>query len=148
MKITICKSYKFEYSHHIYNQKKTESNPDTKCRNLHGHSGVVKIYITKDKLDECGMIVDFTNLKPIKDYINNLFDHVLIVGSDDEDLMKAIQGMGFCRWLRIEGNASSENIASYMFTDIEDILKTIDTELVLTRLEFSETDNNVVIIER
>ena len=148
MKITIAKTYKFEYAHRIFNQKKTVSNPETKCRNLHGHSGVVKIYITKDVLDECGMIVDFTNLKPIKKYIADLYDHAIIVSCEDKELIDSLHKLSTCNVLQIGGMASSEQIALFMFNDIGLILASIDSGLKLTRLEFSETDNNMVIVER
>jgi 6-pyruvoyl-tetrahydropterin synthase len=175
MKFTICKSYKIEYAHRIYNQKKTKSNPDTLCRHLHGHSGVVKIYITKHKrfvtdedcLDDTGMVVDFTNLKPIKDFIS-MFDHSTIVSIKDEEMITQIKSTreffpDMKEWAGVHSSlifydriafinsesCSSEIIAKVMFEEIQRILEEqVDKELVLERLDFSETDNNVVIVER
>jgi 6-pyruvoyltetrahydropterin/6-carboxytetrahydropterin synthase len=147
MKVTISKTYKFEYAHRIYNQKQTKDNPETRCRNIHGHSGVVKVFISSEKLDDCGMIIDFTNLKPIKNYIDS-FDHSLIISSDDKEMMKVPSVMSTCKFSVLPGNVTSETIALHMFGQILYILQSINNELILERLEFSETNDNVVIIER
>lgn len=45
-----------------------------KCNNIHGHNWKVKIYCKSERLNECGMVVDF---KEIKEIIK-LLDHRLL----------------------------------------------------------------------
>ena len=167
MKITICKSYKIEYAHHIENQKITESNPEARCRNIHGHSGVVKVYIKRrtSDLDNLGMVIDFTELKPIKNFIDK-FDHAMILSAYDWNLDKFIDSDNVDAWLSSDPdtdhlfiefprlvilkyhNISSEIIAKFMFNIISKILlPQINENLELVKVEFSETENNLVSVE-
>ena len=44
---------------------------ESKCTNLHGHNWVIEVMLQAEKLDENGMILDFTKIKEI---VNKL-DH-------------------------------------------------------------------------
>ena len=46
-------------------------NYESKCTSLHGHNWIVTVTVQNDRLDENGMVVDFTKIKDIV----NLFDH-------------------------------------------------------------------------
>ena len=45
---------------------------ESKCESLHGHNWIVKIYCKSEKLNEDGMVTDFTHIK--KD-ITTALDH-------------------------------------------------------------------------
>ena len=47
---------------------------NSKCKNLHGHNWVIEVMLQSEKLDENGMVLDFTKIKEI---VNRL-DHVHI----------------------------------------------------------------------
>ena len=38
-------------------------NYESKCQNLHGHNWKVKVWLRSEKLDENGMVMDFTHIK-------------------------------------------------------------------------------------
>ena len=38
-------------------------NYESKCQNLHGHNWKVKVWLKAEKLDENGMVMDFTHIK-------------------------------------------------------------------------------------
>jgi len=59
-----------------------------KCLNLHGHRWVVELEIEGEKLDEVGILWDFTNVKKIKEK----FDHKTILKDCKEngELVSAI----------------------------------------------------------
>ena len=46
-------------------------NYESKCTSMHGHNWIVTVTVQNDKLDENGMVVDFTKIKDVV----NLFDH-------------------------------------------------------------------------
>jgi 6-pyruvoyltetrahydropterin/6-carboxytetrahydropterin synthase len=46
-----------------------------KCENLHGHNWKVEVYVRGDKLDEVGMLVDFTRLKAVTREVMRYLDH-------------------------------------------------------------------------
>jgi len=64
-----------------------------KCHNLHGHSYVAIIGVAKEKLVECGFVVDFGYLKKyVKGWIDEHWDHASILNSGDP-LVRALQSM-------------------------------------------------------
>jgi len=66
--------YQLEINHFIDYSHQLPDTPDLvtkKCCNLHGHTGLVKVFISEDKLKK-GMVVDF---KKVKEIINQ-FDHI------------------------------------------------------------------------
>lgn len=66
----IAKQFHFSASHII------EGLPDThKCSRLHGHNYIAEIVLEAEELDEYGFIVDYHDLKPFKDIIDNELDH-------------------------------------------------------------------------
>jgi 6-pyruvoyl-tetrahydropterin synthase len=153
-----------EYAHHIENQKITKYNPEARCRSFHGHSGIVKVYIRRKYtlVDDLNMVIDFTELKPIKDFID-CFDHAMIISLEDTEIDKFVDPelveiqmkdndymiYGNPRLVVLkQKNISSEVIAMFMFNFIKNtILPLINQNLKIVRLEFSETNNNTVIVE-
>jgi len=70
-----------------------------KCEDLHGHNWKVEVYVTADRLDEAGLVLDFG---AIKKHLNEVLD-----GLDH----KYLNELEFFK----ENNPSSENIARYIF---------------------------------
>lgn len=89
-------------------------NYDSKCSNLHGHNWIITIHCKSEKLDENGMIVDFTRIKSI---VNEL-DHQVI--NDIIDINPTAENIA--RWLcekipfcyRIDISETENNEASYV----------------------------------
>ncbi len=46
-----------------------------KCENLHGHTFKVQVFLTGDKLDKIGMLVDFKKIKAELKKVLDKFDH-------------------------------------------------------------------------
>lgn len=78
-----------------------------KCENLHGHNYKVYAHVRGDRLDEGGMLLDFTELKNSLRKACNMLDHKNL--NDFEYFMQ---------------NPSAERIATYI---AENILKDIPT---------------------
>ena len=80
-----------------------------KCNNLHGHIWHVDLEIEGEKLDEVGILWDFTNVKDLKD----LFDHKTILWDCDEnsEILEAIKrtcGEDSIYWMN--ENPTAENL--------------------------------------
>lgn len=72
--MVIRKLYKFEGAHIV-----RDCSSKRCSRSVHGHSDLVEVFLTSDKLDNGGMIVDFGLLKgPINSLIDS-FDHALSI---------------------------------------------------------------------
>jgi 6-pyruvoyltetrahydropterin/6-carboxytetrahydropterin synthase len=69
-----------------------------KCENLHGHNYKVEVYVRGERLDDVGMLVDFTQLK--------FFTRELIRSLDHQNLNEL-------KPFDIEINPSAENLASF-----------------------------------
>jgi 6-pyruvoyltetrahydropterin/6-carboxytetrahydropterin synthase len=55
-----------------------------KCKMLHGHNAKVTITVSSASLDSSGMVMDFSILKNlVKGYIDEQFDHQLLLHKDD-----------------------------------------------------------------
>ena len=56
---------------------------DSHCQYLHGYSLGFRFVFESDELDERNWVYDFGNCKWIKEYLESMFDHTLVVASDD-----------------------------------------------------------------
>ena len=72
------------YGHNIglsacFRQWRAESH----CRYLHGYALQVSFEFESDELDERNWVVDFGSLKSLKGWLEDTFDHTLLVAEDD-----------------------------------------------------------------
>ena len=70
MTYTLAKRFAFEASHQL-----TLVPEDHKCRRLHGHNYEVEVLCSSPDLDERGMVVDYFDLDPVKDFLDATLDH-------------------------------------------------------------------------
>lgn len=66
----ISKEFQFSASHQL-----KQMPPDHQCARLHGHNYVVVVELSSPTLDQYGFVRDYTELKPLKDYIDDTLDH-------------------------------------------------------------------------
>jgi len=67
---TIIKEFHFSASHQL------EGLPEWhQCSRLHGHNYVVQIILSANTLNQVGFVVDYNELKPLKDFLDEKFDH-------------------------------------------------------------------------
>jgi len=102
----IRKKFKFEGSHIVRNCSSTRC-----AHSIHGHSYIVEVFVTSDRLDSGGMVVDFGLLKKTIGTLVDAFDHAMVFWSqDDVSYVSAMQELNM-RWVKIPVNASAENYA-------------------------------------
>jgi len=77
MLITVYTETVIDYAHYL---RGYEGN----CKNLHGHSGLIRLWIKGDEsqLNETGMLFDFNNIKSIKEQ----FDHKCLNECSNKDI--------------------------------------------------------------
>lgn len=56
---------------------------DSHCSTLHGYALEVKITFAAHELDERNWVVDFGDMKTVKDWLVNMFDHTCLVARSD-----------------------------------------------------------------
>ena len=77
---SVTKSFKFEAAHRLWTMP-----AEHPCRNIHGHSYVVKVSIFIEdikKMQNPNMVVDFGLLKKFQESLNEL-DHALVLHEKD-----------------------------------------------------------------
>jgi 6-pyruvoyltetrahydropterin/6-carboxytetrahydropterin synthase len=92
-----------------------------KCENLHGHNYRVFVHVQGEKLDEGGMLLDFSVLKSALKEVLNKIDHTNL-----NDIKKFSQ------------NPSAERIAEYIYENLIIALKE-------KNIDVSQTSNNIKI---
>ena len=50
---------------------------------LHGHEGMVQVFLEGEKLNDQSMVFDFVNLGFIKNFLDDVLDHRFIISKDD-----------------------------------------------------------------
>lgn len=95
----------------------------TKCENMHGHNWKIEVYVTGEKLDKAGVLVDFGVIKKQMAEIMNMLDH------------KYLNELDYFR----QDQPSSENIAYFVATELQ---KKIDDSAVnVSRVTAWESDD-------
>ena len=80
--MVIRKLFKFEGAHIVRNCS------SHRCReNIHGHSYIVEVFITSDKLDRGYMVMDFVLLDKVKELVDS-FDHTYSLWQEESDELK------------------------------------------------------------
>ncbi|ADU97147.1 6-carboxytetrahydropterin synthase [Thermovibrio ammonificans] len=84
----ISKVFEFSAAHSVHSQRlKPEwaGSSYPKCRRLpgHGHNYRLEVFLRAESLDSTQMVTDFGHLKWLKEFIDDCFDHKLLVGTDD-----------------------------------------------------------------
>ncbi|HOK50615.1 MAG: 6-carboxytetrahydropterin synthase QueD [Bacteroidales bacterium] len=113
MKYTVRKTLTFEAAHRLLKDY------SGKCTNNHGHSWVVDIELEAEQLDERGMVVDFNELKRLKQWIDDTLDHTTILWEKDP----------MCEYIRqsqqrlyvTQENPTSEVIARIIFEKAQEM---------------------------
>ena len=100
-----------------------------KCENLHGHNYKVYAHVRGDRLDEGGMLLDFTELKASLRKVCGLLDHKNL--NDFDYFMQ---------------NPSAERIATYIaeniLNDIPSLKKNDTDNAYLYAVDVFETDTS------
>jgi 6-pyruvoyltetrahydropterin/6-carboxytetrahydropterin synthase len=110
-----------------------------RCKfSIHGHSGIIEVFLEANKLDNAGMIVDFGILKnEVKDFIDS-FDHSYLMWNKESDEYKEFIYDHSDRWIELPMSPSAESISLIM-------LYVIDLILHNTKLNNDE-DSNIKVV--
>ncbi len=92
---------------------------DGHCAQIHGHNWSFTFTFGCEELDECGFVVDFGKLKPLRVWIDENLDHACVFNRDDPllaDILKINETSG-CRIYKefIVDLCSSEGLARHLY---------------------------------
>jgi 6-pyruvoyltetrahydropterin/6-carboxytetrahydropterin synthase len=97
-----------------------------KCENPHGHNYRVQVTLAGPKLDNIGLLVDFSELKRVLRGIIAGLDHQFL---NDLDAFKTV-------------NPSAENLAKYFYDETHRQLTTLPDGAGITEVMVWETDTS------
>lgn len=112
----IRKQYKFEGAHLVRNCT------SSRCReNIHGHSYLVEVFLTSDKLDNGFMIMDFSRLGNVGKFIDS-FDHTYSLWQGESEDFKTFIYRYNKRVAELPVSPSAEGFALLFFYVIDRII--------------------------
>lgn len=93
---------------------------DAHCARIHGHNWSFTFTFGCERLDECGFVVDFGKLKPLRTWIEENLDHACVFNQDDpllDDFLQLKDGEGnYVFKSFVVDQCSSEGIARHLFS--------------------------------
>jgi 6-pyruvoyltetrahydropterin/6-carboxytetrahydropterin synthase len=103
----VTKEIRFCYGHRLLQY-------EGKCRHLHGHNGRAVITLAAARLDDLGMVMDFSHIKKVVGgWIDAQLDHRMLLRKDDPVLaeLKLLNEPVFV----LDVNPTAENIARLIY---------------------------------
>jgi 6-pyruvoyltetrahydropterin/6-carboxytetrahydropterin synthase len=111
----IRKLFKFEGAHIV------RGCTSVRCReNIHGHSYIVEVFVTANKLDDGYMVMDFARLSKIKELVDS-FDHSYILWDKEDKEFKDFVYKYNKRVVEIPVSPSAEGFA-LLFLKLSDTI--------------------------
>lgn len=100
---------------------------DGHCAQIHGHNWSFTFTFGCERLDECGFVVDFGKLKPLRSWIEENLDHACVFNQDDPLLddfiqLKDANGNSVFKPFVVE-QCSSEGIARHLYCVTEPMIQ-------------------------
>jgi 6-pyruvoyltetrahydropterin/6-carboxytetrahydropterin synthase len=114
------------------------------CRFIHGYERSVQLVFEGREVDDKMWVMDFGGLKPVKEWLENLFDHTLLINEDDPELdfFSEMEKRGLCR-LRIMPNVGMEGSAKFIFEFVDQwVRKETLNRVSLYSVECRENEKN------
>ena len=131
----IRKQFKFEGAHIVRNCS------SQRCReNIHGHSYIVEVFITSDKLDDGYMVMDFCRLDKVKEFIES-FDHSYSLWQNESPDLKTFVYRYNRRVAEIPVSPSAEGYAllfTYVIETATGYAEAFQEDLKLARFQLKD----------
>lgn len=122
MNSMIKKTYRTETAHRVLNAI------SERCKyNIHGHSYVWEIEICGELNKKTGMVLDFKELTPIKEFIDK-FDHANVLWEQESQDILDFYKLNYNRIIIMKQNCTAENMARVIFKFVSEWLDQINLE--------------------
>jgi len=123
---------------------------DGDCQLVHGYDRSVHFTFESDGLDDKCWVMDFGGLKHIKAWLEDKFDHTLLINEDDPEMafFEEMDRKGLCR-LRVLPNIGMEGSAKYIFDYVDPwVQEQTDGRVRVFSVECRENEKNSAIYYR
>ncbi len=128
---------------------------DSHCRYIHGYSLAFEFEFQSERLDVRNWVCDFGGFRTLKDFLEQYFDHTLLVAKDDPDLSEfKLLGAGESRLAQVRevDKTGCEGIAEFLFWYMNEVwleengYKGDDRQVFCRKVRVIETPNNSAYI--
>ena len=119
------------------------------CHLLHGYSLQFKFTFGCDELDNKNWAVDFGGLKPLKAWLEDMFDHKVAVDSADPEMrtMRELERKGLAE-IRVFDGVGAEKFAEHAFNFADKLIREqTNNRCYVVRVECAEHGANSAIYE-
>lgn len=122
---------------------------DSHCNLIHGYALSFHFEFESNSLDARNWIVDFGGLRPLKEKLEEWFDHTLLLASDDPHYndIKRLGELGLAKITEVE-KTGCEGIADFLYEYVNTILLPSYGEkdrVWCCKVEVRETDSNMAM---
>ena len=125
------------------------------CQLLHGYALRFKVWFSSETLDDMNWVVDFGGFKDapigngLKSWMEDNFDHVLLIEKDDPylDFFESAAMEGICK-LKVMDRMGCESLAKMVHDKFNEVLSKTDAgRCRVVRVECFENEKNSAIYE-
>lgn len=125
------------------------------CQLLHGYALRFKVWFSSETLDDMNWVVDFGGFKDapigngLKSWMEDNFDHVLLIEKDDPylDFFESAAMEGICK-LKVMDRMGCESLAKMVHDKFNEVLSKTDAgRCRVIRVECFENEKNSAIYE-
>lgn len=117
---------------------------DSHCRFVHGYSREFYFEFESNELSEEFWVMDFGGLKPVKKWLEHMFDHTFLIAQNDPylDKFKEMDADGIIQ-LRVLPNPGMEGTAKYVYDEVSVMIKEQTNGRVwISKVEVRENEKN------
>ena len=146
MKYISTKTYK-----HLGPEAYRQCRADSHCNLIHGYALSFHFEFEADTLDARNWVMDFGGLRPLKQNLEDWFDHTLLVADDDpqRDQLIALGKAGLAKITEVE-KTGCEGLATWLYEYINTIFlpqygKEEAARIWCCKVEVRETDSNMAM---
>ncbi len=113
------------------------------CSLIHGHNWTITLTFGCNKIDENGFVIDFGQLKYIKNWIDENLDHACVFNKDDPELNHLLGNAKNLFKSYLVENCSSEGLAQHLYPIFDTMVrqKTEERAYVI-EIEIEEDSKN------
>ena len=124
---------------------------DGKCSILHGYALTIKFHFETDDLDVRNWAMDYGGLRPLKDFLEEILDHRLLVAQNDPhyDTLMNLGKLGIAKVTEVE-KTGCEGLADWLYEYVNTIFlpnygKSEADRLWCSCVEVRETQANMAM---
>lgn len=125
-----------------------QHNHEGHCALIHGHNFYFEITFACRELDPNGFVIDFGRMGFLKAWLQETFDHTLLLNETDPLLTELIHALREAADIRIVPNGSAEGLAAYILRQVNGKFFTAAAGKMILAADLPDEEQRIRAIER